>query len=46
MAIQVALAAGMGKLAEDIQARLELYKAKRPYRESFSAEDSENLEPR
>ena len=32
----VALAAGEEKMAEDIRARLELYKANRPHRESFS----------
>ena len=32
-AIQLALAAGKEKLAKDMQNRLELYKAKRPYRE-------------
>ena len=40
-AMQLALASGEKKLAKDIQSRLELYKAKRPYRESFSPETSE-----
>jgi len=34
-AIQLASAAGEGALAEDIRSRLDLYKAKRPYRESI-----------
>ena len=45
-AIQLAQAAGKETLAKDIQGRLDLYEAKRPYRESVSAEDSENLEPK
>ncbi len=35
---------GKDKLTKDIRSRLELYKAKRPYRESFSSEDPGNLE--
>ena len=35
---QLTLAGGKRKLAKDIQGRLDLYKAKRPYRESFSPE--------
>ena len=37
-AIQLALVAGNEKLAKDIQSHLELYKAKRPYRQSLSLE--------
>ena len=44
-AIKLAQAAGQKKLAEDIQGRLELYKAKRPYREFVSLKDPGTVHP-
>ena len=45
-AIQLALAGGKRKLAKDIQGRLDLYKLKRPYRESFIQEGRSMVEPK
>ena len=45
-AMQLARAAKSEELAKDIQNHLELYKAKRSYRESFNSEGLNNPEPK